>query len=784
MRTILKNFLATLRKFKLASVLNLLGMAVAFAAFTIIIMQVHYDRTFDKFHPKADRTYRMEVSSDGTKYNVLVGSKWAELIKERFPQIERIGLRGGFAAFGNYIKLEKNGVLEGHIEESEIIHPDFTEIFDFNMAEGRRETLGEPGQVFIPQSLAHRYWGNESALGKKLVFTNKSDTTLTVGGVYRDFPKNTLVKNAIYCCKTMDRNYMWDGWQFNYELFVTLSPSTDKTDIERQLLQTVRNSSDVPEWIKNYKYIRLTPLPKVFYATDVEFDSNPKGSTTGTLILLSLGLLLICIAAINFVNFAVSLTPLRVKSINTQKILGCPVAKLRLALIGESTGMSLVAFALGIIIVYYLAGSPLASFFEADISLQANLSAVIISLGIILSIGILAGLYPAFYSTRLAPALVLKGSFGLSPKGHMLRTVLIGFQYVISIGLMISAIFMQLQNRYLRTQQTGFRTDQVAVVELNGELTSKNRSLLLARLKENSQIEHVAFSQHLFGSGEAQRNTFTLNGHPIKINAFYVTSEFLDAMGIRMADGRNFRETDAERSGPVYIFNDAVRKEAEELPVGYPLQGGEVAGFIGHLNFRPLQSASDDPFAFVLSPNMKQSMPWAYVKFHGDPYAVIGQIKKAVASIDPAYPVNVLFYDEIFDNLYRHERRTTGTITSLSLMAIILSLVGVFGIVMFETQYRRKEIGVRKIFGSTTGEILVMFNKKFIIIVLVCFLIGAPLAYIGVGQWLTAFAYRIPTQRWVFAVALLIILTITQLTVTIQSYRAASENPAQSLKTE
>ncbi|MDE5944372.1 MAG: ABC transporter permease [Rikenella sp.] len=787
MKTILRNFWTTLRRFRLASLLNILGLSIAFAAFIVILMQVDYDRSFDRFHPKSDRIYRVEVSEDSMQYNALVGRKWAELIRDRFPQIERIGLRMEFSTIGNLAKVERNGAVQGYRVQSHLVHPDFAEIFDFDMVEGRREALSEPGQVLIPESMAQKFFRDESAYGRSIIFTAQVDTSMSVGGVYRDFPKNTLVQNVVYYGVNPTIWGPWDGWHFNYQLYVTLPEGADRAEVERRLLDEVMRSPDIPDWIREYKALRLNPITETHYAADLQYDSVPKGSRTTTAVLLSIALLVIGIAAVNFVNFSTSLVPMRIKSINTQKVLGSSVGVLRWALIGEAAGISLLAFLVSLFWVYCIGQTGFKAFLDADLSLTAAPGIVTMAFAVALAVGLAAGLYPAFYATRFPPALVLKGSFGLSARGRALRTALVGTQYVISIGLIIVALFMQLQNRYLRTRDMGYDTEQVAVFELNDALTRTHRERLVNRLKESPQIEHVAFSQFLFGTGDAQVNETKIGGETMRFAYLPVSPEFLDVMDISVVDGRNFTKNDTEGSKMRFIMNEATRRMNPAMEIGLDLAYGEIVGIMPDINYRPLQLASSSPFCLSVEPPAGlycSSLPWTYVRIKGDVERAVEHIRRTVAEFDPTYPVSVQFYDEVFNSVYQKERKTTALITTFSLLAVVISLVGVFGLVLFETQYRRKEIGVRKVMGATVAEILGMFNRSFVRLVLICFVVAAPLAWYGVREWLATFAYRTPIYWWVFAASLSIVLFITLLTVTIQSWRAATANPVRALRAE
>lgn len=787
MRIILYTFFTTLKRYKLSSLLNIAGLSVAFAAFLIIMIQIKWELSYNRFHPKADNIFRVEVSSDSTKYNVLVGRKWAELIEQRLPQITAIGMRMSYPVLGNYVKVGNNGQISGFKEDMHLIHPHFTNIFDFKMVDGDAERLDTPGQVIIPQSMAKRFFGDQSAVDKPLTFKVDADTVMNICGVYKDFPENTLVKNVIYNAIQPNVWSGYDGWNFNYELFVTLSSPGQKREVEKALLEIIHTSDDVPDWIKDYKSVRLSSLRDLHFNPPCEFDSDRKGDMKSIIVLLSIALLIIVITAINFINFATSLTPLRIKSLNTQKVFGASTGIIRMALIGEAMGLCAVSFILSLCIVQMVNLSALALYFEADLSLFSNIGGIIQVFGIVLLVGFISGIYPAFYSTGFQPAMILKGSFGLSSKGRVMRISLICFQYVVSILLIVVAIFMQMQNKYIRDFNKGYNTEQIAVMDL-GHIAISSSKLLEERFKSNPYIKNVAFSQVLFGNGDAQMNSVTIDGEHFSFMYFPVSVEFLRLMGVEIVAGRDFLPEDNLSSSQTLIFNDVTRKLQSNIEDKMNASSNtRVAGFCDNLNFKTLHSNNQSPLCFVLMPETwgrRTQLSWAYVKIDGDIESAIEHIKSTVESIDPTYPLSVQFYDSVFDNIYNEDRKSSAIITAFSLLAVIISLVGTFGVVFFETQFRRKEIGVRKVFGATIKQAVGMFNMRFIYIVMGCFVVASPIAYMVVTEWLKEFAYSIPLYWWVFVLSLLLVLSVTVFTVTIQSLRAALENPVKSLKSE
>jgi putative ABC transport system permease protein len=412
-------------------------------------------------------------------------------------------------------------------------------------------------------------------------------------------------------------------------------------------------------------------------------------------------------------------------------------------------------------------------------------------LGISVLLGLVAGLYPAWYMTSFQPALVLKGSFGLSASGRKLRTALIGFQYVVSIGLIIGSSFIQIQNNYMRSYKLGFDKDQVAMVTLSQDIVTKSGDLLVNRLKEYAGIEDVGFANTIVGASDVySANYFRCNNKEFNSEVIDVSWNFLNVMGIPVTSGRDFSRSDAQ-SDSTYacIFTKRMLDVVPDMEPGYPLEKswmgtGSIAGFIDNIKVSSLRS-SNKPLMFRVSERFSGlTISYIRLKVGTNVEEAVAHIHRVITDIDPAYPFEVEFYDTVFNNLYHKEQYLKKMITLFSLLAIVLSIVGVFGLVVFETQYRRKEIGVRKVFGATVQEILNMFNKIYLKVVSICFVIAAPFAYYGVHKWLENFSDKTPVFWWVFVLAFAVVAAITMLTVTFQNWKAANENPVNSVKSE
>lgn len=533
--------------------------------------------------------------------------------------------------------------------------------------------------------------------------------------------------------------------------------------------------------------LRLTPLKEVYYTHDTTFDFNPKGHRETNYVLLGIAFLILFIAGINFTNLTTSLIPLRLKTINTHRVLGCSIYKLQAISLIELIVICLISYILALFIVNDLSYTPIANWVDADIRLSQYKGLILLTALIAILTGCLAGLYPAIRSTSYAPALVLKGSFGLSPKGKKVRVALIGFQYTVSIALIIVTLFMGLQNHFMTSsEQLGFNKDQVAIVNLTPEIYAKHKPQYIQKLKDYPGIEDVAFSVYEL-SKEDDMIDLEYARHEDKdvfFKVFYASENFLSVMDIQVEEGRDFTREDLNKAQSDYIINPAAERDFHLHP-GDRFNDRTVLGVSKDFRFNSCRIASS-PFVFALNNDIPNPKLVSYIRFNSKTnlQEAVAHVRETLKEIDPTFPFEISFYNTILNNLYQKEQTLGKLISLFGIMAILISIVGVFGLVLFETQYRRKEIGIRKINGATTGQILLMFNKTYIRIVSVCFIISIPIAWMGTQQWLENFAYKTPLHLWVFIVAFLIILSVTIGTVTFRNWQAANENPVNSVKSE
>ena len=795
MKLMIRNLLYLFKRFKTAVVLNLFGLTIAFAAFLLIVMQVDYEMNYDAMHSKSGRTFRLEANHGEFEHNAIHCLMFSDAFVNSSAHITDYSYRYPFYGGERYCQIDEvddQGEAKVFKENFQLCLPNISDVFDFHMKEGSVECLSIPGSVLIPESVAKRLFDKQSAIGKRIRMSGSSGwqpvstTILTIGGVYKDFPGNTTVQNRIYV--PMDQlDLLKSSWQmYANEIYVTLDDPLNKEEVLDHFNKTFDFAKSQMGSAQEIA-LRLTPLKEVYYTHDTTFDFNPKGHRETNYVLLGIAFLILFIAGINFTNLTTSLIPLRLKTINTHRVLGCSIYKLQAISLIESIVICLISYILALFIVNDLSYTPIANWVDADIRLSQYKGLILLTALIAILTGCLAGLYPAIRSTSYAPALVLKGSFGLSPKGKKVRVALIGFQYTVSIALIIVTLFMGLQNHFMTSsEQLGFNKDQVAIVNLTPEIYAKHKPQYIQKLKDYPGIEDVAFSVYEL-SKEDDMIDLEYARHEDKdvfFKVFYASENFLSVMDIQVEEGRDFTREDLNKPQSDYIINPAAERDFHLHP-GDRFNDRTVLGVSKDFRFNSCRIASS-PFVFALNNDIPNPKLLSYIRFNSKTnlQEAVAHVRETLKEIDPTFPFEISFYNTILNNLYQKEQTLGKLISLFGIMAILISIVGVFGLVLFETQYRRKEIGIRKINGATTGQILLMFNKTYIRIVSVCFIISIPIAWMGTQQWLENFAYKTPLHLWVFIVAFLIILSVTIGTVTFRNWQAANENPVKSVKSE
>lgn len=458
---------------------NVFCLSIAFAAFVLLMFQIRYEWGYDGFHKDGDRIFRLEIRLADKGAGVLFARPMIDEFIKSSSMIE-IGapIRGYIGKISFDIK--KGEEMFSYIESIREIYPQYLKLFDFEVVEGDLSAMA-PNSWAIPESMAKKLFGDESAINQSIV---AGDDLLTVVAVYKDFPENSVVRNMIYSILPETRD-VGEWMNLNYQLFVKLTDAKAGDEILANFKKTFKDENY--DW--NRGELFFTNISDIYFETDTNFDSHTeKGSRAILYTLMGIAFLILVIAAINFMNYCIAVVPVRIKSINVQKVLGRSDRSLRLAILKEILVVTMLAYLLSMLWVFMASDSAIANLIKPDISLSANWHFVVKLFFIPFTIAFLAGLYPSLYATSFSPALVLKGSFALSPTGRMFRNWMVGFQFTASFVLFMASFFIFLQNKFMKNGSLGFDKDQIVIVELDQNL-NKSLSVLKEKWMEFSSVK-------------------------------------------------------------------------------------------------------------------------------------------------------------------------------------------------------------------------------------------------------------------------------------------------------
>ena len=800
MKIALHNFLTTLRRYKASSLLNIVGLTLAFTAFYVILVQVRWEMTFNRAIPEAERIYLVAPLSpfDETEYSINSPRPEGEQLIAQSPEI----VAGGCIRPWHWeqpVWVRRGGDLlrlQGSFNE---VSAGFVETMGLQALEGELKALKQPNSIALSRSQAERlglrvgdvlWFGDEE--------NRRPEVQKEVVAVYEDFPANSTFADVVGLQDVGDQDLdAPNNWNDCY--FVRLQPAADPETVARrwsefhltiyrdylERMAAVWNEEISEEEMNDPRACTLIPLDELYFDRRVadSMGAFSSGSTTLTYALLSVAVLVILIALINFVNFFFALVPVRLRAVNILKVFGAPTRSLRFSFLFEAFGFMLLAQLCAWYVAIALKGTEFASYVSSSLALGDNLPVLGISLGVSFAAALVAGSFPAWYITSFNPAMAAKGSFVGSTTGRRFRTALLGVQFTISIALIVFSAFTLLQQRYVRRYDLGFNHERV--------LTFRTASQRLVRadrfeefasaLEQNPQIVGVTAGQGPLVAGNLSLWGREVAGEEVMIHVRPVRSNFLDVLGIPVIAGEDFKPGYDRDTTLHYIVNDLLARKGAGL--GFRLDDGNVIGICPDFHFRPLQYPVA-PFAFVTIPG---DMEYFFVRMAAgaDFEAVCDHIRRCVERLDPdCEPLEIRFLDEDINAQYARERRITTIVGLFTVLAVVIALMGIFGIVLFETQHRRREVAIRKVMGATTAEVLRLFNRRYVVLVTVCFILAAPVGYWLVDRWLGSFAYRTPMHWWVFVAAFAVVLAVTIATVTFCSWRAAGENPADCVKSE
>ena len=786
-----------------SKMLNIVGMAMAFAALYVIMVQVNFDLGYNKKVKDSDRIYAISMPDWYTPGNWMttLSRPLCENVINNVSCVECGGTTSiGKGYYSEKFFLQEDGNSSFYLNVSQSSLGAF-KVFNVEAVEGSIDNIVPWKDLVISDTKAEKLGLHVG----DVIYSHNHGATMqqyNIAAIYKHFPSNTDL-SEIECFVNMgDLNIdLFSEWSYPY--FVKLNSADDIEPFEKQafdyVVKTFNNmanehgeelSEEDRKEAESRLKIKLFPFDEMYFEKTIS-SAGRSGSKTTTYTLLAIAILVIVIAFINFINFFFALVPVRLKSVNTRKILGASRSNLVFGIVVESVVMIIVALALAAGIVKLFCGSTIAALIPCSALISNNIA---IAFGTALGgivLAIISSLYPALYITAFPPAFALKGSFGTASKGMTFRVGLICFQFIVSLILIICASFVTMQRQYMLHYDMGFDRSNLLQVNTSSKIAAMRESAT-SELKNNPEIKDVTFASGDIVTSFRMDWGRPFKGEQINFKCYPVQHNFLDFMGIEIVEGRNFTDSDELCDNGVFIFNEAARDKfgltLEDKIHGHQTET-DIVGICKNFNYKAL-SEGIEPFAlYIFGKNPWTTLNTLYVRTQpgADIPTLIDWIKTKLNEMDPSVPkdeFDVMFFDSRLDSEYGRERNTSRIILLFTVLAITISLMGVFGLVMFEAEHRRKEIAIRRINGASVVDVLKMFNIKFIRIVIVCFVLSIPISWLIVDAYLKGFAYRMPTHWWVFFSAFLSVMIVTLIVVTLRCLSAALSNPIKSIKTE
>lgn len=793
-------FKRNLIKQKGYSFLNLSGLAIGIACFILISFYIRDEYSYDRFHSKADRIFRMHeiFQSDGIgERSASLPFPVAEAMLNDYPgQVVRAVRLFNFQAPSLALSTTDH---TKEFNEPRLFFTDstFFSVFDFNLLKGDKKTaLANPHSIVITKSMEEKYFGSKNAMGKYLEF--QGNTNLLVTGVMEDVPSNVHFRfDFLISFETLKDFYegkLPDGWYWNpCWTYFLLKDEHDVSTLQAAMPAFVNKY--FPEFVKKDITLEFIPLTDIHLKSKMDYEIEVNGNLTTIYVFASIAVFVLIIACINFVNLSTARASRRAKEVGMRKTLGSSRDQLVSQFLFESITLCfmVVVFALAIVV---LCLPYFNNFTEKNISLFALLDPLYITLLILfpIALGIVSGIYPAFVLSSFKPVTALKSAVK-GEQGLSFRKVLVVIQFSLSIILLIGTGVALDQLDMLQKSDTGFQKDNVILVPVSRSPVAKNYESLKTEFLRNPNVKSVTAVEEVLGAKHQVGNYFfegLTESKPFpRLN---VRHDFLKTFDIPIVAGRDYSEDIVTDDSLAVVVNEQLVKQmgwkSAEEAVGKTLQPNprrKIIGVVKDFNFtsrhQPIRPLVIDlntfPEAFNLfikymavridDKNRTESIQWLAEKW-----------KEQI----PGWPFEYFFLDSSLQNMYKAESRMTTVTLIFSGLSILVACLGLFGLAAFTVEQRRKEMSIRKVLGSSDAQIFVLFSSRFIMLILASIAVSFPLAYFLMTQWLSGFAYHVAIDFSLFGFAALAAVAIAFITIGFQAWKSAHTNPAETLKTE
>ena len=786
-----------LRRHPAYSLINVAGLAIGMATCILILLYIQDELSYDRYHPHADRVYRIvdDIESGGqTVQTAGTPTAWGPALKRDFPEIELlVRMRGTESAWlidlGNTIYYERKVIWA---------EPDLFNMFSVPLVAGDPVTaLTEPYSMVISEDLAFKYFGAEDPIGKAVNLDNRWDFLVT--GVMKNIPTNSHLRpDMLVSYSTMNVIQSWDlgDWEYHRNLYtyIRLRENVSPSEFEAKLPDFLERHAG-GQYREAGISLRpsLQPLVDIHLYSNRESEHEPNGDFRYVVLFVAIAFLILIIAGINFINLATARSEIRAREVGVRKVLGANRIRLIRQFLGESVLMAGLAAVVAVILVRLvlpavneIAGKQLA------LPLGDWMVLAALALGTVL-IGLAAGSYPAVYLSGFLPAVVMKGNPETGKKGLGMRQVLVVVQFSMSIFLLVSTAIIYDQLEYIQTKRLGFDKEHVMVVPITGSPQQVNTPVLKQRLSGLPGVEGIATTTGVPGMRvlpilEVRPEGMSPEDH-LMMATLHVDEHFLDVMNIDVVAGRNFSPDWGTDTTSGYLLNetavrylgwgtpeDAIGRQFERL--SFERAPGRVIGVVRDFHLRTIHEEIEP--AVIMT-----STYHVYVLIRIAPEGIsdtIAGIEEVWNDVDSRYPLDYTFLDEDFDALYRTDRQLGEIFAVFAFLAIFVACLGLLGLASFSIQQRTREIGIRKVVGSSVSGIVVLLSKDFMKYVLWANLIAWPLAYYVMNNWLQNYAYSAEIRFEWFLAGGMLALAVAWLTIGAHALAASRRNPVNALR--
>ncbi len=789
-----------LLKNKTFSIINIIGLAIGLACSFLIFLHVHTELSYDDHFKDAENIHRLAVkaSMSGNEFEAAVtGGPFAYLLHQEIPEV--IG----------YTRIREGRMTllsagEKSFYEENILYADssFFEIFSFELDQGDPLTsLVHPNCMVLTEKMAKKFFGNEDPVGKQIKWNNDQNYTIT--GIVKDPEKKSHLNFDIlvsFC--TLYQNERWRNFLssiFNYSTlnYIKLHPGSDIPEVESKIAEVVdKNMAERLAQIEGTYEVYLQPITSIYLHSNILHEMRENGDASRVYIFAAVAILILIIACINFINLSTARSAKRSTEVGLRKVFGANKGMLFKQFILESVIIVIISLIIAVILFDLML--PLLNNLTGNnftMSLFMNWRYLIFLFGIVLFVGLLAGSYPAIYMSRFKPITVLKGFVFNNSKKAGFRNVMVITQFIISIFLIAGTLLIYRQLNYINNKDLGIDNKNLVVVSLRNSAMTKNYMSLKAEMKNLPGVIDVTGSSSYLGNFQQRRGFYPEGGDiddMILMLHMQADPNYLDVFDANISTGRNFFENSIADSNAI-IINKAYQKElgwddpvgkliyipgGVEGEEGFPLK---IVGVVEDFNFASLH---EEVMPLIIM-NQPERINYLSIKINPeDKKQVLGLISAKWESLYPEYPFEYFMQQTKYEEMYTSEVNMSRLFVYFTFLAIFIAALGLFGLSSFTTEQRTREIGIRKVLGSSISEILILLSKEFSRLVIIAIVIAIPISWFGMDKWLQSFAFQTNISWWIFVVSGILAILIAYLTIIFQAIKASRTSPVDALKYE